>query len=182
MNFFISILTTMSLLAGSAESRPAQLPALKTVSSVDLNRYAGTWYEIARYPAKFQKKCVRDVRATYTLRSDGKVEVLNQCVQADGKIKTAKGKAKIVDRTTNAKLKVTFFWPFYGDYWILELDPEYKYAVVGEPKRKYLWILSRSPEMDPAVYDGILERLKTIGYDPSKLMKTSQSLATDKHR
>lgn len=177
MKLLISILTTLSLLAGSAESGPAQSPELKTVSSVDLNRYLGTWYEIARYPARFQEKCAGDVRATYTLRSDGKIGVLNQCVQADGKIKRAKGRAKIVDRTTNAKLKVTFFWPFYGDYWILELDPEYKYAVVGEPKRKYLWILSRSPEMDPAVYDGILERLKTIGYDPSKLMKTSQSSA-----
>ena len=177
MVFFVSILTTISLLIGSDGSRLAPPPALKTVSSVDLNRYAGTWYEIARYPARFQKKCVRDVRATYTVRSDGKVGVINQCVQADGKIKTAKGKAKIVDRTTNAKLKVTFFWPFYGDYWIVDLDPEYQYAVVGEPKRKYLWILSRSPEMDPAVYGAILERLKTIGYDPSKLMKTSQSLA-----
>jgi apolipoprotein D and lipocalin family protein len=177
MNFFISILTTMFLLADSTEGLQAQPPALTTVSSVDLNRYAGTWYEIARYPTSFQKKCVGDVRATYTLRSDGKIGVLNQCLQANGKIETAKGRARIVDRTTNAKLKVTFFWPFYGDYWILLLDPEYKYAVVGEPKRKYLWILSRSPEMDPAVYAGILERLKHMDYDPSKLMKTAQSFS-----
>ena len=167
----------MMLPAAPAESRPAQLPTLTTVSFVDLNRYAGTWFEIARYPARFQKKCARDVRATYTVGSDGKVGVLNQCVEADGKIKTAKGKAKVVDRATNAKLKVTFFWPFYGDYWIVDLDPEYRYAVVGEPKREYLWILSRSPEMDPAMYESILERLKTMGYDPSKLMKTSQSSA-----
>src|ERR1041384_6396552 len=104
---------------------------LEVVGAVDLSRYAGRWYEIARLPNRFEKKCADSVTATYTLRSDGKVDVVNRCRKANGEYTTARGKAKVVDKKTNAKLKVTFFWPFYGDYWILDLGSNYEYAVVA---------------------------------------------------
>ncbi len=150
-------------------------PPLQTVPHVDLNRYMGKWYEIASYPQWFQKGCVASA-ANYTLRKDGDVDVLNQCRDKtlDGKLRSAKGKAWVVDRQSNARLKVRFFWPFSGDYWIIDLDSNYQYAVVGHPKRNYLWILSRSPRMEPAVYDGILERLKMQHYDLTRLNKTLQ--------
>lgn len=176
--FLVSIFTILVLLA-AREGWPAELQDPKTVPFVDLKKYAGTWYEIARYPNSFQKKCVGDVRATYTMLADGKLGVLNQCVQANGKVKSAKGKAKIVDRTSNAKLKVTFFWPFYGDYWILDLDPDYTFAVVGEQDRKYLWILSRTPEIDSDLYEKILEGIANQGYDTSKLMRTPHGVRSD---
>jgi apolipoprotein D and lipocalin family protein len=152
---------------------PTRQP-LPTVASVDLKRYVGTWYEIARYPNRFQRKCTGDVTARYSLRGDGKVDVLNSCREG-AKINQAKGTAKVDDPPTNSKLRVTFFWPFYGDYWILDLAPDYSYAVVGEPNRRYLWILSRSPRMDAHTYDRLLEKIRTLGYDPAGLMKTPQS-------
>lgn len=147
---------------------------LQTVPKVEVQRYLGRWCEIARYPNRFQKDCASGVTADYSLRSDGKITVLNQCKKADGKNKTAKGKAKIVDKSTNAKLKVTFFWPFYGDYWIIDLGERYDYAVVSEPSRKYLWILSRTPALSDSTYEAILRRLRTNGFDPSRLMRTRQ--------
>ena len=147
---------------------------LQTVPKVEVQRYLGRWYEIARYPNRFQKDCASGVTADYSLRSDGKITVLNQCKKADGKNKTAKGKAKIVDKSTNAKLKVTFFWPFYGDYWIIDLGERYDYAVVSEPSRKYLWILSRTPTLSDSTYEAILRRIRTNGFDPSRLMRTRQ--------
>ena len=148
---------------------------LTTVSHVDLNRYMGEWYEIARYPNSFQKGCVGS-KATYSLLDDGKVSVLNECYDGSfsGKLRSAKGKAWVIDKNTNAKLKVSFFWPFSGDYWIIDLGDNYKYAVVGHPKRKYLWILSRTKTMEEKVYKAILSRLKDKQYDTSKLIKTIQ--------
>ena len=148
---------------------------LATVTHVDLTRYMGLWYEIARYPNSFQKGCVGS-KATYTLMDDGKVSVLNECYDGSfsGNLRSAKGKAWVVDKETNAKLKVSFFWFFAGDYWIIDLGRDYEYAVIGHPKRKYLWILSRTKEMDGAVYDGILSRLQDKQYDTSKLIKTAQ--------
>jgi apolipoprotein D and lipocalin family protein len=157
---------------GSAGESPLEV---RTVTAVDLQRYLGQWYEIARYPNWFQKKCTQDVTASYTLLEDGKIEVLNRCRSASGEISQAKGKAKIVDKKTFAKLKVTFFWPFYGDYWILDLDPDYRFAVVGEPNRKYLWILSRTPQMDDLTYQGILKKLQKNGFDTNRLVKTKQN-------
>ena len=150
-------------------------PPLQTVERVDLNRYMGKWYEIASFPQWFQKNCVAS-RATYTLRKDGKVDVLNECHDKtlDGKLRDAKGKAWVVDSKSNAKLKVRFFWPFSGDYWIIDLDADYQYAVVGHPKRKYLWILSRSTQMDSVTYGQIIERLKKQHYDVDRLKKTLQ--------
>lgn len=154
-----------------AESRAV----LQTVSHVDLRRYVGRWYEIARYPTRFEKDCASDVAATYTQLSGGKIEVLNECRKADGHAKRSKGTARVVDKSTNAKLKVTFFWPFSGNYWIIGLAPDYSYAIVGEPDRKYLWVLSRSSQLTESVYEQIVTRVRELGYDPSLLMKTTQS-------
>jgi len=152
-----------------------QLPPLQVVSHVDLDRYLGTWYEIARFPHRFQEGCVAS-RAAYTLLEDGKIGVLNQCYKGglSGELSSAKGKAWVVDKETNAKLKVSFFWPFTGDYWIIDLGENYEYAVVGHPSRTYLWILSRTPEMEEALYNRLLERLQKQGYDTSKLIRSPQ--------
>lgn len=164
------------LLVGPALAEGAELPPLRTVPHVDLERYMGTWYDIASFPQRFQKGCT-GTTATYTLRPDGTVEVLNRCARGslDGKVTTAKGRAKVVDPTSNAKLKVSFFRPFWGDYWIVDLGRDYEYAVVGHPGRRYLWILSRTPTMAPEVYAGILERLRAQHYDVSRLVRTPQA-------
>ncbi len=152
----------------------ANIVPLETVSHVDLQRYSGRWYEIARYPNWFERDCERDVTATYTTTGEGKIRVVNACRTADGKSKVSTGRAKVVDPATNAKLKVTFFWPFYGNYWVIDLGKDYEYAVVGEPSREYLWILSRTPQMDEKTYEEILGRLPAQGYDPAKLVKVKQ--------
>ncbi len=150
-------------------------PPLQTVDHVDLNRYIGKWYEIARYPNRFEKDCASDITAQYTLLPDRRIEVLNSCRQSDGKLKSSKGKAKVVDAQTNAKLKVTFFWPFYGAYWIIALDPHYRYAVISEPKREYLWILSRTPHLAPDLRARALEAIRAQRLDPAKLIEPQQS-------
>ena len=149
---------------------------LDVVPSVDLTRYAGKWYEIARLPNRFQRDCASDTSATYTLRADGKITVLNECRKADGRQKSAKGTARVADsKGPNTKLKVTFFWPFSGNYWIIDLDPAYRWAVVGEPGRDYLWILAREPQLDTELYQQIVERAKQRGFDTGKLLKTRQA-------
>lgn len=155
----------------------ANEPELETVAWVDLDRYLGTWYEIASFPAWFQKNCTA-VTADYSLRDDGLIKVVNSCRKGslDGKLKQSTGRAKVVDPETNSKLKVSFFGPFWGDYWIIDLDPDYRWAVVGVPNRKYLWILSRSPVMDPETLNAIVGRLTESGYDMSKLNMTKQPL------
>lgn len=169
-----TVLLMLMVAEGLASAESTTRP-LRTVDGVDLKRYSGTWYEIARYPNRFQRDCQSDTKAEYTVRKDGKVQVVNSCLQKDGKTKTARGTAKVADKRTNAKLRVTFFWLFYGDYWVIGLSPDYRYAVVGEPKRKYLWILSRTPEIDDATYKEVLEQIREAGYDPGKLIKTPQS-------
>jgi apolipoprotein D and lipocalin family protein len=176
-HLWILIFTLMGLsLLACAAAKEERIPLLRVVPYADLKRYTGTWYEIARFPNRFQEGCV-GTSATYTLLEDGKIGVLNQCHKGtlEGEISSVKGKARVVDPKTNAKLKVSFFWPFSGDYWIIDLGEEYEYAVVGHPKRKFLWILSRRPEMDESLYTRILERLRTQSYDVSKLMKTPQA-------
>ncbi len=170
----VATLVLCSPLALARAPEATEDAPLPTVASVDLSRYAGTWYEIARYPNRFQKRCAGDVTAVYDVKANGDVRVVNSCRESSGKTKTAKGTAKVTDRATNAKLKVTFFWPFYGKYWILDLGPGYEYAVVGEPSRKYLWILGRAPAMDDALYQKLLARVAELGYDPSKLVRTPQ--------
>ena len=143
---------------------------LEVVPHVELEKYLGKWYEIAHLPARFQEGCT-DTTATYTLSKDGNISVLNECIRND-KVKQAKGKAKVVDKNTGAKLKVTFFWPFSADYWIIDLGKNYDYAVVGTPNRKYLWILSRTPQMDDKLFSQLMESVKSKGFDVSKLIIT----------
>ena len=156
---------------------------LPTQDWVDLARYAGRWYEIARLPNSFQDQCAGDVVATYTLRSDGRVTVLNECRRPDGGTARAEGVARRADEKGPAsRLKVRFapaflsFLPFvWGDYWIVELDRDYRYAIVGDPSRKYLWILSRSRVMDAATYDSLSATAGRLGFDVARLVRTPQS-------
>ena len=175
------MLALSTLLSAAAAAQENKLPELKTVPKVDLSRYSGKWYEIARYPNRFQKQCVGSTSATYSLKPNGRIEVLNQCVKEGNVIDAAKGEAKVVDKATNAKLKVRFapkalsWLPMvWGDYWVIDLDPAYRYAVIGEPSHKYFWILSREPKMDDRLYDQILRRAETMGFDPSRVICTSQ--------
>ncbi len=156
------------------QATAADVP-LETVAKVDLNRYIGRWYEIAKYPNRFERKCDRNVTAAYSIRPDGKIGVVNACTTRDGKQSVSSGWAKVVDKESAAKLKVTFFWPFFGDYWIIDLGANYEYAVVGEPSRKYLWILSRTPRMDQAVYAEVVSRLAAKGYNAAKLEMMPQT-------
>lgn len=154
---------------------------LKTVAQVDLDRYTGKWYEIASYPMIFQKGC-HCTTATYTKSPKGFVIVENRCNKGsvDGPESYIKGKAFVAKNSGNAKLKVQFFWPFRANYWIIDLAEDYSYAVVSDPGRSTLWILSRTPEMDQEVYDAILEKLEDWGFDLSRLRRTIQSLPAGK--
>ena len=147
---------------------------LATVPHVDLPQYLGRWYEIAHYPARFERKCVANAMANYGLRDDGKIQVLNTCRKGDGEVKKVKGIAEIADSNTNAKLKVSFFGPFSGDYWILDLAQDYSYAAVGDPTRRSLSILSRTPQMDEQTYSSIAGRLRQLGFDPARLKRCPQ--------
>lgn len=151
------------------------LGPLRTVPKVEIARYVGTWYEIASFPQWFQEGCT-GTTASYSLRDDGEIDVLNGCFleSLEGEEDTASGRARVVDPTTQAKLEVSFFRPFWGDYWIIDLAPDYSYAVVGHPSRDYLWILSRTPTLEPAVYEGILARLRAQGYELQRLQRTLQ--------
>lgn len=145
-----------------------------TVDSVEITRYAGRWYEIARYPNFFEQGCV-GVTADYGIRDDGLVSVVNTCRvdDLDGPTEVIEGTARTVD-DTGAKLKVRFFGPFEGDYWIIDLGEEYEYAVVSDPARLFLWILSRTPQMDADVYEGITARLAEQGFDLDRLILVEQ--------
>ncbi|WP_241349731.1 lipocalin family protein [Belliella filtrata] len=149
--------------------------SLETVPYVDLNRYVGKWYEIASFPQRFQKGC-NATTAEYSLSNKGYVIVENRCNKdsVNGKRSYIKGKAFIVEHSGNAKLKVQFFWPFKGKYWIIDLADDYSYAVVAHPNRKYLWILSRTSDMDDALYQEITSRVEAMGFDKSKLKRTKQ--------
>lgn len=181
---FIPIIIGVAAFKAAAQEKGGDV---KTVPSVDLKRYSGKWYEIARFPNRFQKKCVGNVTADYAINDDGTIQVTNRCLKKDGEYDNAVGKAKIKDNNSNSKLEVRFapeflsFIPLvWGDYWIIDLDADYQYSVVGDPSKKYLWILSRTPEMNEAVYQNILRRLETKGYKPNKLLKTPQNLDTVK--
>jgi len=172
MRDLMTFLGLTIIVVGCAGSKPP----LETVAAVDLQRYLGKWFEIASYPAWFQKGCTAST-AEYSLLPDDKIQVINRCRKEnpDGPLKEAKGKAEIVDTDSNAKLKVWFFWPFKGNYWIIDLDENYNWVVVGEPTRNYLWILSRTPSMNPDLYRQIVEKLPRKGYDPEKLQRTVHS-------
>lgn len=143
---------------------------LPTVEEVDLNRYAGLWYEIARLPNSFEKD-LQCVTAEYTLKPKGKVEVLNKGFSSKkGAFKSSKGRAWVPDDKYPGRLKVSFFWPFAGDYYIISLDAEYRYALVGDPGRKYLWILSRTKELDDSIYSRLIETARSQGFDTDQMV------------
>lgn len=148
-------------------------PPLETVKSVDIHKYKGTWYEIARFEHFFEKGC-KNVTATYELKEEGNIKVINRCTMIeDNEKKEATGVAYAVDHT-NSKLKVSFFRPFYGDYWIIDLASDYSYAVVGSPSRELLWILSRSKSIDEKIKMDILKKLPSLGFDKNKFIWTVQ--------
>ncbi|MGZ5243255.1 MAG: lipocalin family protein [Bacteroidia bacterium] len=144
----------------------------QTVAYVDLKKYLGKWYDIAHYPSRFQKNTTHS-QANYSLREDGDIEVINSCLKK-GKPDMVKGKAWVVDKTTNAKLKVQFFWPFAGDYWIIELADDYRYALVGHPTREYLWILSRTTKLTEKDKKFLMQRITHHGYNTEKLVWEKQ--------
>lgn len=158
------------LLLASASVQAAPDAPLPTVPSVDLNRYLGTWYEIALLPNRFERRCASDTQAHYSL-DEGTVRVLNRCRAADGSIEEAKGRAKVVADSGNAKLRVSFFWPFYGNYWILALDEAYSEVLVGEPGREYGWILARQPDLPEARVQALLERAKALGFPAQRFQR-----------
>ncbi len=175
MNRLTIVISVSMVLAGTA------LPSLlmgedgdegpETVGYVDLERYAGLWYEIAKIPNRFQKKCVGETTALYTIRADGKIDVLNSCVDKNGKTIEAKGIARVVDESSNARLKVSFvkflgIRLFWGDYWIIGLGSEYEYAIVGTKDRKYGWILGRQPSLPEDILERVFDELRRQGYDP----------------
>jgi apolipoprotein D and lipocalin family protein len=175
----ILFLALMVSLAGCIDEN--RYPPLSNVPKVDLNRYLGLWYEIARIDHSFQKGCVAST-AEYSLRDDGYIKVVNKCRKAsiNGDVTTIEGKAWVVDKESNGWLKVQFFWPFRGDYVIIDLDEkEYQYAVVGHPSRDYLWILSRRPQMDERTYNDILKKSSKQGYDIHLIRKYPQ-ISVDK--
>lgn len=149
--------------------------ALTTVPYVDLKKYAGTWYEIASFPQRFQKGCTCTT-AEYSLTDKEYVIVENRCRKdsVTGKLSYIKGKAFVDENSGNAKLKVQFFWPFKGKYWIIDLADDYSYAVVGHPNRNYLWILSRTSTMNDATYQKIISKIKENGFDSAKIKRTKQ--------
>jgi apolipoprotein D and lipocalin family protein len=164
------VLAALGLALGAcATSNPPS-----TASRVDLKRYSGEWHEIARFPTWFQRKCARGVTATYTPQPDGTIKVDNQCVAENGETKRVVGTARVVPGSGNSKLKVSFFWPFEGDYWILALDEKaYDWALVGSPSRKNLWVLARDPAIPGVLYERIVAEAVARGYDATKLEKTA---------
>jgi len=152
-----------------------ETPPVQTVPAVELERYLGRWYEIARFPMFFQRNCVGDVTADYSLREDGRIRVLNRC-RSDKGMDEAEGTARVVEGSGGAKLRVSFFWPFSGDYWVIGLSPDYRWAVVGDPERKYLWILSRTPAMPLDVLEKARQAAREQGYDLSGLRYTEQRM------
>ena len=154
----------------------ANYPPLDVVNQVDIERYLGKWYEIALLPNSFEEGC-NCTTAEYSLIDSATIKVINTCRQdsTKGEIDKANGKAFVVEGSNNAKLRVQFFWPFRGDYWIIDLDKEnYNYAVVGTPSRKYLWILCRSPKMNEELYNSLVKKCEEKGFDVAKLEKTVQ--------
>ncbi len=173
-------LITLGLSSGLSPAVAREAAPLKTVERVDLKRYSGKWHQIALLPNRFQAQCLSDTTATYTLQADGKIEVKNRCVIEGGKTEEVIGAVKpLSGDTTGAKLKVRFApawlaWlpQVWGNYWVIDLDPDYQYAAVSEPDRKFLWILSRTPTMDAAKYSALLARLSAMGFDTTKLVVT----------
>ena len=166
------LVLALASLAGCATQAP-----LPTVAAVDAQRYMGAWYEIGKLPNRFQKQCVANTVANYTLVSPTEITVTNTCQTADGKTETAVGVANPVAGANNSKLRVSFFRPFYGDYWILDLGANYEWVLIGEPKRDYAWVLSRTPNLPDATYAQALAKAKSLGFNDAAFVKTVQNQA-----
>ncbi len=179
---FISTFFLLLICFGSSQVMSQQGDqSVKTIAALDVPRYLGTWYEIAKFPNWFQKKCVSNTKAVYTAKSDGNLQVLNSCKSAAGETSEAEGLARQIGTKDSPKLEVRFapewlsFLPMvWGDYWVIDLDPQYQVAAVSDPRREYLWVLSRTPQIDPQVYADLLVRLKKQQFDIQKLELTSQ--------
>jgi apolipoprotein D and lipocalin family protein len=175
------VLTALLSVSSAACHAPqSEKVPLATVQQVDLNRYLGRWYEIAKIPNRFQRQCLRDTTASYTRSADGSITVVNRCGIRDGKFDEAHAIARVVDPRSNAKLEVSFFsllsWrPVWGNYWVLALGPDYDYAVVGEPGRRYGWILARTPTLPDSTRARINQQLRELGYRPEQFENSTQS-------
>ena len=177
-----ALLAPLAAPAQTAGQSPASDAPLQTIARLDVARYMGTWYEIAKVPNRFQRHCVADTQALYRQREDGQLDVINSCRQANGERSEAIGRARPLGAADSPRLEVRFapawlsWLPMvWGDYWVIDLDPTYQLVAVSEPKREYLWILSRTPRVDAAAYQALLGRLQLQGFDPSKLEPTAQA-------
>lgn len=175
-----SFVLCAALLVTACTSTAPPPQQLQTVSRVDLDRYAGTWHEVALYPNRFQQACAADTTATYTPLGEGRIGVRNSCRRADGSEMAVDGVAEVVEPATNAKLKVSFLpaWIRWtgigrGDYWVLYLSPDYRVAIVGEPSREYLWILARTPTLPETEYQALMPKIRAAGYDPERLRRAA---------
>ena len=186
-NNLLATLLCISALTAFASDSTAERDAststrpLETIPALDVARYMGTWHEIAKYPNWFQKECSENVKADYSLMNDGCVRVVNRCQTTEGTLSEAIGEARQIGASTSPKLEVRFapawlsFLPFvWGDYWVIELDDDYQLVAVSEPNRDYLWILSRTPEVDPVSYNALLTRLQRQGFDLQRMEATKQ--------
>jgi apolipoprotein D and lipocalin family protein len=176
-------LTLLSPFAASAQTAAPPEP-LQTIARLDVGRYLGTWYEIAKYPNRFQRQCVADTSALYRLRDDGQLDVINRCRQANGQVVEAVGRARQDGPADSPKLKVRFapawlsWLPMvWGNYWVIDLDPDYQLVAVSEPGREYLWVLSRTPTVEAGTYQALLNRLREKGFDLGRLEKTAQPVS-----
>lgn len=179
IKILIPLMLSFFLSTQNVSSQDKVLPQLITVNQVDLNKYTGLWYEIAKIPNLFQDHCAYGTTAEYKLLDNGRIEVINKCYEKDGEADVADGVANVVDKKTNAKLEVSFFSifgirPFWGDYWVIGLDDNYKWAVVGTPNRKYGWILSRTPTLPEDTMQQIFSLLKDQYYNPDAFEMTEQ--------
>ena len=181
--FCLAMVLVFHVASSSAQTSatPASLPSVNTIAALDVPRYMGTWYEIAKFPNRFQTKCVANTRAQYLAQTDKSVQVLNSCVTADGSTIDALGKAHQVGGPTSPKLQVRFapawlsWLPMvWGDYWVIDLDADYQLAAVSDDTREYLWVLSRTPQVNAKAYDALLDRLKAQHFDVQKLERTKQ--------
>lgn len=174
MHRFTSVLLTLTLAGMALHPAAADVPAVQSVAKVEVGRYLGTWYEIATFPRFFQQQCVSDTVAEYSANSDGTIAVKNTCKTRDGSLNESYGTATLLPDSSNAKMEVSFLRPFSGNYWVIGLDPDYRWSVIGSPNRKSLWILSRTPQLPKPQLDQALAAATAQGYPMEKLEYTPQ--------
>lgn len=182
--YWIGVLWSLVAIGFGHPAASAESPPLATIAALDVPRYTGRWYEIAKFPNRFQKKCVSDTYAEYSLKPEGGLQVINRCRMAEGDWNEAIGAARQLGGPTSAQLKVRFapawlsFIPaVWGDYWIIDLDADYQLVAISEPRRDYLWVLSRNPKVSPETYAALLHRLRKLGFDIQRLETTRHKAA-----